>query len=1448
MKERASWWVSSLALAMGLACGSNCWAGAAPDPEYYARKTTWLATLVAAREALAHAETAGTDTNFRPFGNWLSVPADRPLLQASGIIRGGQPAGKLLADVRGRGALYLYVLGAPEVVYGAATWADAKLIAADGKATRLCELKGLKLLEGQLSHDANLKSGVSGPLRIAGKTYPHGVHVYPNAVSKLYVPLDGRFARFESDIGIDDWVGGKGAVRFVVADAAGAARLDLWELVARDFADGTSRRQQKWEREDQLLDADWPEGDCAQLAARYAKAASRIPALATAAGEQAKAVRDTADGGTVRRQCLERIIALYHRSRELDEALTRARRLDVAALRLALEDLTGSYGKDYPRGPEFLEKFGEIERGLQTALAALSADSGTNLERVEAVENHLRHFDELQREALLANPLLNFAQLLVIKRKPDGDPRMPIGTGYGLGEYLGLPRQTSKHDPDIAGYFGWENEIAVLSPAGERGQTANFQTAGNWCQSPLSSTLYRPEKPKLIADVNLHWDADRILFSMPGSHDKWHVFEATLAALADARAAGVRSVKQLTPTDQPDVHYYDACYLPSGRIAFLSTACFQGVPCNAGVIVGMMYTMNADGSGIRQICFEQDHDYCPTVLHDGRIMYLRWDYTDTPHVWNRMLFTCNPDGTGQKEHYGANSYWPNAIFYAKPIPNHPTKVVGIVTGHHVGRVGELVVFDPEKSHFETGGVVQRIPGRGQKVEPIIEDKLTQHSWPKFLHPWPLSDKYFIVSCKPTPDSLWGIYLADTFDNLVLLKEVEGCALLQPIPLQKTPQPPVIQDRVRPEDPEATIYLQDVYHGAAMQGVPRGTVKKLRVVAYHFAYQRIAGIDHRVGSNGPWEVKRVLGTVEVEPDGSAFFRVPAKTPLTIQPLDAEGMAVQLMRSWMTTMPGETLSCAGCHDSRLAAPPVQRQTAALARPPQQIRPWYGPPRGFSFQREVQPVLDRFCVGCHDGQVRTGVATALDLRADQGFYHCYRGDPAGEIVRDVPLQQLLGKYGGIFEPSYIALRRYVRVGGLESDLHGLPPMEFHAGTSELMQMLRKDHHGVRLDGEAWERLATWIDLNAPCHGTWKEVTRIGAKQCERRQELQRLYGGVVQDAEDIPEVPRAKIEPVVPRELRRAPEPAASAPGWPFDAAEAQARQKALGQTHRSVDLGSGVTLELVRIPAAAKGFVMGDPNGCDDERPVSVVTIARSFWMGRLEITNEQYACFDPRHDSRYEHRTSWIFSEDYLGWPLNRPKQPVVRVSWNEARQFCQWLSAKTGQRFDLPTEAQWEYGCRAGTGTPLSYGGLDTDFSAFANLADYTIRDLAYQGWPPKAPDLAIRDARFNDHMLVTADADSFQPNAWGLHDMHGNAAEWTRSAYCPYPYRDDDVRNAAPLQPETRNLKPETRMVVRGGSWFDRPLRARSAFRQPYQPWQKVFNVGFRVVCEDRGEPQGGE
>ena len=989
----------------------------------------------------------------------------------------------------------------------------------------------------------------------------------------------------------------------------------------------------------------------------------------------------------------------------------------------------------------------------------------------------------LEARVARANPLLDFDSLLVVRRG-------------AASPALGLPQNWQSNCALPAAGFDDEIDLLPLAPGGRLAR------------------LYRPARPSFVGDVDLHFDAGRLLFSSIGDNGRWQVFEIGIDGTG---------LRQVTPGDEPDVDSYDACYLPGGGIIFSSTASFAAVPCvNGSTAVANLYRMDAGGTNIRQLCFDQEHNWCPTVMENGRVLYLRWQYTDTPHAHDRLLFHMNPDGTEQMEFYHSNSYWPNAMFYARPIPGQPAKFVCIAGGHHgVPRMGELVVFDAARGRREAEGAVQRIPGRGAKVAPIIADNLVDGSWPKFLHPFPLSDKYFLVAARQTPDSLWGIYLADVFDGMLLLKEEPGCALLEPLPLRRMRTPPVVPDKIDLRRKDAIVYLFDVYFGGGLEGVPRGTVKKLRIISYHYLYPGMGGPQGVVGMEGPWDIKRILGTVPVEDDGSAAFRVPANTPISVQPLDAEGKALQLMRSWFTGMPGEVVACAGCHEGQNSGPP-NRATLAARKSPAEIVPWYGPTRGFNFVREVQPVLDRFCTGCHDGRTIEG-RTVVDLRGRESIddytsrYH-HGGVDAGR-----------------FTTSYAALHRWVRRPGLESDARMLAPMEFHADTTQLVQMLRRGHHGVALDAEAWDRLITWIDLNCPFHGTWTEIAgeaRV-APVAKRRRELLARYGGVLSDPEEIFTPPPRPIEPVMPppeSRLEREPPPCA---GRPFDAAEAARRQAALGTVRQTIDLG-GATMELVLVPPGE--FVMGDGAGFPDERPPSVTPIAKPFWVGRCEVTNAQYACFDPTHDSRVESKNAMQFG--VRGFYVNGPRQPVVRVSWREAMAFCEWLSGATGRRFTLPTEAQWEYACRTGTDTPFSHGGLDTDFSVHANLADRTLREYVCDPYskarapfadPGKYDDWLPKDERFDDGGFVSEDVGRWRPNAWGLCDMHGNAAEWTLSAYRPYPYRDDGRNDPRAEEPR----------VVRGGSWRDLPRDCRSASRLPYRPYQKVYNVGFRVVSE---------
>jgi len=430
-----------------------------------------------------------------------------------------------------------------------------------------------------------------------------------------------------------------------------------------------------------------------------------------------------------------------------------------------------------------------------------------------------------------------------------------------------------------------------------------------------------------------------------------------------------------------------------------------------------------------------------------------------------------------------------------------------------------------------------------------------------------------------------------------------------------------------------------------------------------------------------------------------------------------------------------------------------------------------------------------------------------------------------REDALLSTVKKKGFKFTPSYMALHPYVRRPGPESDYFLQKPLEFHADTSELVQMLRKGHHNVQLDEEAWDRLVTWIDLNVPDHGTWGEHLPVPKDYHQRRKEFRKRNAGVTVDPEEIPELeimakPAEFIRPEPMAQVASSePKPAE----WAFSVEEAKRRQSAVGRPiGKKVEIGEGISLDLGLIPTGE--FLMGDADGAPDEKPLTPTRVEKPFYLSRYEITNAQYRLFDPSHDSAYISMSNK--DQQKRGHAINGDKQPVARISWEQAMDYCAWLSERTGLKFTLPTEAQWEWACRAGSATSFFYGDQNADFSKYANLSDAKMEKFA-RGDSPK---WHLKDMRFNDGAMVTCNVGTYQSNAWGLYDMHGNVGEWTRSAYGPY----SSESASALLEGST-----EGRRVVRGGSWYDRPKRARSGFRLDYPSWQKVYNVGFRVMVE---------
>ncbi len=1132
------------------------------------------------------------------------------------------------------------------------------------------------------------------------------------------------------------------------------------------------------------------------------------------------------------------------------------------SLRLAIEYLSSTYGGSYPKGGEFLKRLEEVQ------------------------DPNSDEFKSLKREALLvANPAIDFDQILVVralkggkryaanwqtrtscggesrtlseqdvlevlaelrgkdktlkelydryrkvKRKADGlkktleksaayrqqrerakkkammDAITEIAESQELREEL---HELGMKYPAYTEIYGrrrngdvvpnYEDELVALSMAGD-GKT---------------TTVYKPASGKFIGDIDLHFDADKLLFSSfrdkgelseaCGTGNGYTVFELKIDPKTGQPHGEPRVV---SPDMGQDVDCYDACYLPDGRVIFASTAAYEGVPCVGGKsYVANLYRMNNDGTDIRRLTFDQDASWHPSMMENGRVMFTRWEYTDSAHYFSRVLMHMNPDGTDQKAFYGSNSYWPNSMFFARQIPEKPNMFVCTITGHHSNaKGGAICLFDVSKGRNEADGAVQFLTGRGKPVYPLVIDHLHDAYSPMFYNPYPIDDKFFLATTGGR------VYLLDVFDNMICLNaDDDGAQYYEPVPLRKTRTPFVRRDTVRPGEREATVLISDIYEGPGLQGVPHGTAKKLRVYRYEYG-PRHKGGHYSMGMEAGWDAKQVLGTVPVEDDGSVSFRIPANTPFAMQPLDAEGKALQLMRSWTVVMPGETLTCLGCHESPNLPPPTH-PSKAMYRAPSEIEPFHGSTRGFSFEREIQPILDRYCVGCHDGAKDIAGLEAKGIQVADRIVGT--GADTGKKFREVGIPDLSNS-----QSAHTNLHPYVRRNGPEGDYHLLTPLEFHADTSELTQMLRKGHHNVKLDEDSWRVLYTWMDLNAPYHGTWTEAG-ADPEILQRRLDLRLIYAFDDYNPELIVN-PYVKADNfVMPERLERQVEPS----------------QKPVVKSYKpreeELDLGDGIAMKLVNIPAGE--FSMGSNDETPVEQPVCRVKIDKGFLMGATEVTLEQYRQFDPDYlngvyDMHYKDQVK-------RGYYMNDIKFPVIRVSWQQAIAFCDWLSKKTGKKVTLPTEAQWEWACRGGSDTPLSYGDLDSDFSPYANLADLKVREMAVRSVNPKPIenpdptwDFELKDPRFNDGVLHLARVGSFEPNRWGLYDMHGNAAEWTRSAMAPYPYKDDD-RNS---------IASGLRRVVRGGSWHDRPFRSTCSFRVDYPDWQQVYHTGFRVIVEE--------
>lgn len=1271
----------------------------------------------------------------------------------SPVMLPGQDPFEIKTDVKGWDKLVLVTYGTPDgnnEDYG--TWANARLIDASGKVTFVKELKDRFLSGGygQVAYGSHPQWWIK-EIKIKDKLYKETITA--NGNSLLVIPLDKKYVRFECEVGIDD-ASKKGSVVFraqKLSDDAEVTRLNEKfgeELLKfKSFAFNDFRAM--------MLS-----GDASIERKHAANAVKRVKKPDFLNSELARIDRE-AD----MQQKVAGYLGVFEAAMTISGLEAQLEWLNIPAVEMAMKDMSRNSKFDKNKNEERLARLKKL---------ASDGFDGLNRNDRQTIENAVTAL-KLKKEILLDNPLLDMDKLIV------GRYQMGLNARHSNPPALGTPPNN------------WSNQTS----ASQQGFNASIEELSNLRGDITSRLIFKPTNSASVPDLKLHWDADRLLFSMPQEGDHhWQVYEV------NTDGSGFKQITQGTPED---IDYFDATYLPNGKIIAASNVGGQGVPCVSGSDqVGNFCILDPKDNSMRRLTFDQDANWGPVVMNNGRIMYVRWEYTDLTHYFSRIVMHMNPDGTEQRSLYGSGSVFPTSIYDVQPLPDHPTQFIGIISGHHgTQRSGRLILFDPAKSRKEEKGMLQELPFSKRPIVPIVKDEMVDGVWPQFLKPQPLNKDYYIVTAKLSPNSLWGLYLVDTFDNLTLIKESEGEGYIYGIPAVKRPLPPVIPEKINTNSKEATVFIQDIYEGEGLPDVPRGTVKELRVFAYEYAYLRTASDHVAQGIQSGWDIKRLLGTVPVEEDGSVMFKIPANTPISLQPLDSEGRAIQWMRSWLTGQPGETVSCVGCHEDQNQIP-MPKRVMASKKGPQTLKTAEGGVRSFTFDLEIQPILDRNCISCHDG-------SKLSRNYTGG-----RKDERG------------------FGLSYLDLHPYIHRQGPEAGMKVLYPYEYHASVSPLVRMLKDGHYGVELTDAEWRKLYNWIDFNAPDKGTFEaiELNNCDRDQISRRINLNKKYAnGVYADwkqelkdyAAHLESQPKA--EPVktsfTPTRFKEV-----KLKNFPFVVNEEQPERK-------EIEVAPGKKLTFVKVPAGK--FVMGKNQDNRNYAPAHKAEVKKSFWMSEKEITNEQFNAYFPEHNSRFvDQQWKDHVTEGYIAY---KPEQPVIRVSMNDAMDFCQKASAHTGLKITLPTEVQWEWACRAGSDEDFWYGNINTDFSKFENMSDKQMNKMAVSGVNPqpmgeknpwfKYYSYHPKMESIDDGNMIMATPGSYQANPFGLYDMHGNVAEWTRSDFAPYPYNEKKQGSA-------------DRKVVRGGSWKDHPKEASAVVRKGYYPYQKVHNVGFRIIIEE--------
>jgi len=969
-----------------------------PDPSYYVKKELWSETMLASRAAIRDHE----------------GPADRVLFD-SGIMRGGDEPKRVSVDVSNAKQLWLMGMDGGDGVTGDThVWADATLIAKDGTKTRVGDLEPIWKTGGQRYY--RNRNHNSQPLRIGRKAYEHGILTYTRSrwtqrsVVGMCFAVDKKYERFEAWVG--PWLG-KGTVQFKVVDRLNRA-LDVWQLIKRDYpaeaevmVKNAGNKYWAWFDQKDMVEMEKQVFD--KVIKQVSLDSKRLLEEEFAALKKNKVSAEDA-----------RWLSLCGKAFRCRAYLADAQQVNLKGLRACIEDIIKSFPGQYPQGQEYLRRWDGFEKRLHKLHDEL-VKGGETLK--EQCTKYIEELVAFQRETMRVHPLVVGQPIVFIVRNQYPGSYHAIATMFPTAEHY-----TKTNEP-YNKLFKGPGAMKVI----------DFATGGK-----VKTLVDVPEG--VARDPDVHFSGKKIVFAMRHHKDEdYHIYEIN---------ADGTNLKQLTSAE--GVADWDPIYLPDDSIVFSSLREPKYNMCSRDHAANL-FRMEADGANIFQITKNTLFDNHSSLLPDGRILYARWEYVDRNFGDAHSVWTVNPDGTNQALYWGNNTPVPPAEYNNHHIPG-TQKFISILGPHHYMLTGSLAVIDRRLGIDGREPLVRTWPaGTAERCRAdggFAPDSILG----PYEDPWPLSDKYFLCSRITYKGKYMGIFLIDTFGNETLLHTEEpGCFDAMPIKPRK--RPPVVPARRDFRNEPGYLYVTNVYEGTHMKGVKPGSVKYLRVVESPEKRHWSRGSWQGQGYTAPgmnWhslENKRILGTVPVEKDGSAYFEVPTDKFVYFQLLDENGMMIQSMRSGTVVQSGETTGCVGCHEHRLTAPVLMESSMPLAlrREPSKLKGWYGPQRDFSYTAEVQPVFDEHCVKCHD-----------------------YGKKAGKKLN------LAGDRGRAFNKSYVELwtkkssgKGYIKcVGGGPAQIQQAYSWGSHA--SKIVQMIRAGHNKVKLSKEDFDRVVTWIDLN--------------------------------------------------------------------------------------------------------------------------------------------------------------------------------------------------------------------------------------------------------------------------------------------------------------------------------------------------------------------------------------